>query len=416
MTRRWTKDPSFFCELLRRQECKPCRSNCSLYCLDVFHEAADDVLSILTYSRENMNNCPFCCTWIALEYRRFHLCEKFPELGRNQLLSCNVPKSAFNERQRMPRQKKLRSPSELDEYKHDSDREDEAKVTEAPPKTLIAPDTFWPFEQVFVGRRIGHSAIDQLRPVRSVCGEIQCTKMFCIPESHWKSRQCRTPAGDTIMMGGYLAAFPNRCPFCFNEFRWASSRLEHECVAAPWPYSRASLYQKGIAPLFAQQKIERRGRIADAARERAAGRITSHLKWCAASCDCENCAKHNSAGDAAFIIVQSDLGELVVTRPPMVHEQPPPVLPSCVASKKKGKKKKKKRRASRELPITGKMLKWQYDDSCTSGGCGISGTNDRGPKRNPWVMRKQPVVSRKFVGTDVVPMSDTGFVELAGFE
>lgn len=430
MTRRWTENPSFFCELLRRQGCNPCRLNCKPYCLDVFHDVVCEIPSILAYARSNMNNCPFCRKPIPLEYRRAHLCESFPPLGRKQLLSWNVPEAAFNKRQLMPHPRSAspspvsspsptRSEIEIHEHKRDSDREDEKTPDDdetsraVPLVKLIAPDTFWPFEQVFVGRRFGHRKVNELLPARPACFEISCTKLYCIPEAHWTTRECTTPAGDMILLGAYLAAFPNRCPYCFREFRWASTRLLHECGLAPWPYCQASDYQKDTASWFAQQKIERRGRAADkrvAQKDNektcAADRITSHLKWCASSCGCENCVRHKSAGHAKFIIVRSVLGDLHVTRPPMLRE-PPSIT---------RQHNNKKRSASHQLSTPAKRIKWQYKDSCTSGGCGIGGTNGKGPRRKPWVMRNQPVRSQQFAGTDVVPLEDKGFVELSGFD
>ena len=135
MTHPWTTNPSFFCELLRRQECKPCRLNCNEYCLDILHEIECNTPAVVKYFLANMNNCPLCGVFITPEYRAAHCCDGFPDLGRKQLLLLNIPENLFNTPRWLPRQLSKRpeshspprcppspTPSEIElhEHKHDS--------------------------------------------------------------------------------------------------------------------------------------------------------------------------------------------------------------------------------------------------------------------------------------------------------
>ena len=263
-----------------------------------------------------------------------------------------------------------------------------------------------------MGRRIGYRKVEEVIPTRPVCGEIDCTKLYCMPESHWKTRTCRTPDGDTIVMGAYTMAFPNRCPFCYTDIPWASQRLIHECPGgAPYPYSAATAYQIELSEYFAMQKIEQRGRQTkeelEHNRKHEILRIESHLRWCCTTCKCDKCTLLKNTPSAPFIIVKSAFGDLKIKRPPKLCEPPP--LP----------KNMKKRQRDREVicvTTTKRRIKWHDEESCTSGGIGNLATHGRKPKRKPWVMRHQPVRSQKFEGSKTVSVGDTGYVELTGFD
>lgn len=409
LRRRWTDDPSFFCELLRRQGCNPCRgSDCDEYCLAILHEVKCNISHVLKYCRANMNNCPFCRQTIAPEYRLAHCCKGFPAFGRRQLILWNIPETVFNRPERMQKkrlQPSLPSPTPISSVMQ---LHKDAKTS-----TLL-----WPFEQVFVWRLPDYrNNSDGLYPTRPACGKIDCVKRYCIPESHEKSQQCTTPNGINISMGEYMISFPKRCPFCYTELKWASLRVLHECFDAPLPYGTASDYQKEISECLAMRRIERRGHEAEKQRNRAKmhemSRIESHLRLCTSWCKCKNCTLHNSAGDALCIIVKSNYGNLRIVRPPKHNESDEP--PSLDQTRRK------KRRTTRHLLNTSKRpkiqsqrIKWNNGNRYTDGGGGGGGGGKS--KDDPYVMRYQPVASREFIGTDLVPVDDTGYLTLPGFD
>lgn len=345
------------------------------------------------------------------------------------------------------------TPSERDmvDHKHDSDNED-AKSPDGPPypvspddhQKLTKPSSFWPFERVFVGRRHGYRLVEQLVPTKSVCGKTGCRKMYCIPESHKDTMWCRTPRDGDIRMGAYMSTFPDWCPYCLTMVRQASARVTHECPGAPWPYSRATAHQREMAECFAMKKIDRRNGEADELLSKNVSRETSlieiHLRWCAESCECKICEMHNNAKGDACIIVNTKYGNIPVTRPPILHE-PPRKRRKMVHATTKTKTKTKSSHhkiASRggggdgERGVGGGSSKrvalkkqtrpshykiaWRDNEDWGGGGIG-NAPIDGGPlQRKPWVLRRQPVQSRAYTGCKSVPLGDTGFVGLSGFE
>lgn len=262
----WVTDQSFYCELYRRQRCRPCKKKCHKHCLELFHDLGI-TQELVSFAGTNVNHCFICRQFISLEYRKFHLCKGFPPRGRSQLYMVGITDNQFNQ------------------------------------SSLIDPVTFWPFIQVFVGRLPNFNTVATIRPDHAACGMDGCASRYCIREAHFPGPLCRSPTGYQMSRLECIRDFPNQCLFCSVDISEASARLLHHCEAMPRIFQVPTEYQKGLSEWFSQHRSERRRRDFQSAVQQE--KIIEHVQLKGKTCRCMFCNKNRHTKPFASVIIET---------------------------------------------------------------------------------------------------------------